>query len=93
MDPNCADALHLMGLLSIHTQQYDHAVAWVSRAVQLIPKLEYLVTLGTVLRFQRRPQEAFEAFDKAAQLSRMLSSYGEAVATSFWSSSGRPKRC
>jgi len=57
-----------MGLLSIHTQQYDHAVAWVSRAVQLIPKLEYLVTLGTVLRFQRRPQEAFEAFDKAAQL-------------------------
>jgi tetratricopeptide (TPR) repeat protein len=68
IDSNYADALHLMGLLSIHAQQYDHAVEWVTRAVRQDSKLEYLVTLGTILQFQRRFAEAFEAFDRAAQI-------------------------
>ena len=68
IDSNYADALHLMGLLSIHAQQYDHAVEWVTSAVRQDSRLEYLVTLGTILQFQRRFAEAFEAFDKAAQI-------------------------
>src|ERR1700722_14837107 len=46
-DPNHADALHLMGLLSLHAQQYDHALEWIPRAIQQDPKPEYLASLGT----------------------------------------------
>jgi tetratricopeptide (TPR) repeat protein len=33
--PNFADALHLMGLLSLHAEQNDHAIEWFSRAIRL----------------------------------------------------------
>jgi tetratricopeptide (TPR) repeat protein len=33
IEPEHADALHLMGLLSLHTHQYDHAVALLARAI------------------------------------------------------------
>jgi tetratricopeptide (TPR) repeat protein len=68
IDSNYPDALHLMGLLSIQAQQYDHAVEWVARAVRQDSRLEYLVTLATILQFQRRFAEAFEAFDQATQV-------------------------
>src|SRR5215470_13341901 len=28
IDPHHADSLHLLGLLSLHAKQYDHAVEW-----------------------------------------------------------------
>ena len=34
LDPDHADTLHLMGLLSLHAKQYDHAVEWISRAIR-----------------------------------------------------------
>ena len=67
-DENHADTLHLMALLSFQANQYDHAVEWVTRALQQATKVEYLVTLGTVLHNQGRFEEAFKAFDKAVQL-------------------------
>lgn len=67
-DPNHADTLHLMGLLSFHARQYDHAVEWISRAIRQEPKTDYLTNLGTALVNQGRREEALKAFDKAVQL-------------------------
>ena len=67
-DSNHADALHLMGLLCFHAEQYDHAVEWISRAIRQSPKAEYLSSLGTTLRRQGRFEEALKTFDKAVQL-------------------------
>ena len=33
IDPDHADTLHLMGLLSLDARQYDHALEWISRAI------------------------------------------------------------
>jgi tetratricopeptide (TPR) repeat protein len=68
IDPNHADTLHLMGLLSLHATQYDHAVQWISRAIAQDPRPEFLFSLGTALRHQKRYQEAVRVFDKAVQL-------------------------
>ena len=68
VNPDHADALHLMGLLSLQTQQYDHAVEWISRAIRQEPRPEYLWSLGTTLRRAGRREEALQAFDKAVQL-------------------------
>jgi len=67
-DPNHADTLHLMGLLSLHAEQYDHAVEWIARAIGQDPKPEYLASLGTTLQQQGRREEALKVFDKAVQL-------------------------
>src|ERR1700684_478835 len=65
---NHADALHLMGQLSLHAKQYDHAVEWFARAIRQNPRAEYVVSLGTTLQRQGRLEEALKAFDKAVQL-------------------------
>jgi tetratricopeptide (TPR) repeat protein len=67
-DPNHAGALHLMGLLSLQTQNYDHAIEWIARAIRQDPKPEYLSSLGTTLQQQGRLEEAVQTFDKAVQL-------------------------
>jgi tetratricopeptide (TPR) repeat protein len=67
-DSSHADSLNLMGMLSLHAKQYDHAVEWVARALQQAPKPEYLVTLGSTLQAQGRLEEALKTFDKAVQL-------------------------
>ena len=68
LDPNHADTLHLMGLLSLHARQYDHAVEWISRAISQQPRTDYLTSLGTTLANQGRHDEALKVFDKAVQL-------------------------
>ena len=67
IDPNYADATHLMGLLSFDGGQYDHALEWLTRAIRQAPKAEYLKHLGAVLQHVRRHDEALKAFDKAVQ--------------------------
>jgi tetratricopeptide (TPR) repeat protein len=67
-DPKCADALHLMGLISFHAQQYDRAVEWIVNAIRQNPKPEYLASLGSTLQQLRRYEEALNVFDKAVQL-------------------------
>jgi tetratricopeptide (TPR) repeat protein len=68
LDAEHAGTLHLMGLLSLHAKQYDHAVEWISRAIRQQPKPEYLTSLGTTLLHQGRREEALKTFDKAVQL-------------------------
>jgi tetratricopeptide (TPR) repeat protein/ADP-heptose:LPS heptosyltransferase len=67
IDPNYADATHLMGLLSFDGGQYDHALEWLTRAIRQAPKAEYLKHLGAVLQHVKRHDEALKAFDKAVQ--------------------------
>jgi tetratricopeptide (TPR) repeat protein len=67
IDPGHAETLHLMGLLSLQSGQFDHAVEWISRALKQDPKAEYLYSLGTALRQQGRLEDALMAFDKAVQ--------------------------
>jgi tetratricopeptide (TPR) repeat protein len=67
-DADHADTLHLMGLLSLHANQRDHAVEWIARAIRQDPGPEYLASLGTTLQQQERYAEALKAFDKAVQL-------------------------
>jgi cytochrome c-type biogenesis protein CcmH/NrfG len=68
MDPHHADTMHLMGLISLHANHHDLAVEWISRAITLEPKPEYLTSLGTTLLNQGRGEEALKTFDKAVQL-------------------------
>jgi tetratricopeptide (TPR) repeat protein len=68
LDSDHADALHLMGLLSLHAKQADQAVEWISQAIRRDPKPAYLTSLGTTLLDQGRREEALQVFDKAVQL-------------------------
>ena len=68
MDSGFADALNLMGLLSLRAEQPDHAIEWFSRAVQRDPKPLYLLSLGNTLRRQGRLEEAFKALDRAVEI-------------------------
>ena len=63
-----ADSLHLMGLVSLQTAQYDHAVEWLARAIRQDPRPEFLANLGRTLQRQRRLEDALSVFDKAIQL-------------------------
>src|SRR5258708_5160736 len=67
-DPDHADTLHLMGLLSLHANQHDLAVEWLSRAIRREPRPAYLASLGTALLNQGRREDALKTFDKAVQL-------------------------
>ncbi len=67
-DANHADTLHLMGLLSLHANQHDHAVEWIARAIRQDPKPAYLASLGTALQQQERYEEALKVLDKAVRL-------------------------
>ncbi len=68
VEPAHADALHLMGLLCIHSGQYDHAVEWIGRAIGQDHKPDYLSNLGIALKQSGRLEEALQVFDKAIQL-------------------------
>ena len=62
--PDHADALHLMGTVAFHKQQYDHAVEWVAGAIRQAPKPEYLLSLGNALQQSGRLDEALKAYDR-----------------------------
>ena len=68
LDAQHADTLHLVGLLSLHSKQYDHAVEWISRAIRQQPKADYLAGLGTALLNQGRREEALATFERAVRL-------------------------
>jgi tetratricopeptide (TPR) repeat protein len=62
--PDCADALHLMGVVAFHKQQYDHAIDWIAGAIRQVPKPEYLLSLGNALQQAGRLDEALKAYDR-----------------------------
>jgi len=67
-DPEHADSLHLMSLLTIDAEHFDLAAEWARRAVAQDPKPQYLFTLGSVLRQQKHFEDALAAFEQAARL-------------------------
>jgi tetratricopeptide (TPR) repeat protein len=68
IDPNHAETLHLMGLLSLQAKQYDHAIEWIARANQQDPSADHLGSLGIALGQQGLHDAAFKALDRAVQL-------------------------
>src|ERR1700710_319079 len=44
IDPNHADTLHLMGLLSLQAKRFDLAVEWIARAIRQDPQPKFLLT-------------------------------------------------
>jgi tetratricopeptide (TPR) repeat protein len=79
-DPGHADSLHLMSLITIEAEHFDLAAEWARRAVEQEAKPEYLFTLGSVLRQQKRFDEALEAFEQAARLKPQAVDLWRAVA-------------
>src|SRR5579871_3985763 len=67
-DPGHAAALHLMGLLSVQGGQFGQAVEWISNAIRLDPRPDYLTSLALALRHLGRYDEALAIADKAVQL-------------------------
>ncbi len=67
-DPNYADALNLMALLSLQSGQHELAAEWASRAIIQSANPQYFLTLGTIRRRQGQLEEALKAFDRAVQL-------------------------
>ena len=69
IDPDHADTLHLMGLLSLDAKQYDHALEWISRAVERAPdNAELWKDRGNVLVELKRPADAVQNFEQALRL-------------------------
>ncbi len=68
IDAEHADAQHLMGLLFLHDERYNDALAWIVRAIQRAPKPEYLASFATALHRLGRFEEALNVLDKAIQL-------------------------
>ena len=68
IDAAHADSLQLMGLISLHAGQLDHAIQWLSLAIRQQPNAEYLSTLGFTLKQVGRLEDALAVFDRAVQL-------------------------
>jgi tetratricopeptide (TPR) repeat protein len=62
--PDHADALHLMGVVAFHKQQYAEAIEWIAGAIRQMPKPEYLLSLGNVLQQEGWLEEALKAYDR-----------------------------
>ena len=67
LDPDNADTMHLMGMVYLEASEGEHAVEWVSRAIEKEPKPAYLITLGHALSALGRHDDAVKAFDAALQ--------------------------
>lgn len=77
LDPNHAEALHLLGLLAYQVGKLDQAVALLTQAIQHdSSQAPYRFNLGVVLQKQGKLDEAASAYEKAA---RQSPSYAEAL--------------
>ena len=69
IDPNHADTLHLMGLLSLDAKQFDHALEWITRAIEQAPEdAEAWKDRGNVLIELKRPADAVQNFEQTLKL-------------------------
>jgi tetratricopeptide (TPR) repeat protein len=68
-DPDHAEALHLLGLISAETDRCDQAIEHFAQAIRKNPNnAGYFSNLGTVLQRQDRFEEALKSFDLALSL-------------------------
>jgi tetratricopeptide (TPR) repeat protein len=69
IDAGHAESLHLMGLLSFASKQFDLAIEWFAQAIRQNPDVaDYFSNLGIALQHQDRLEEAIKSFDRALQL-------------------------
>jgi tetratricopeptide (TPR) repeat protein len=68
IDPAHAGSLRLRGEICLHSGQFDQAIEWVTRAIRIEPKADYVSTLGTALQRSGRLTEALKAFEKAISI-------------------------
>ncbi len=66
--PDHAESLHLMGVIAVYRQRYDHAVEWIAGALRLAPKPEYLLSLGNALQLAGRPNDALKVYERGVAL-------------------------
>ena len=67
--PNHFDALHLLGVIALHTRRTERAVELIRRAIGLNAKIAAAHSnLGNGLRDLKRPAEALASYDKAIAL-------------------------
>ncbi len=69
VDPDNAEALHLLGVVAGQRGDHDECVRLIERAISHEPDVpKYHANLGTVLRELRRIDEAVQAFERAVAL-------------------------
>ncbi len=69
LDPNHAEALHLLGLLAYQVGKLDQAVTLLTQAIQSdASQAPYRFNLGVVLQKQGKLDEAAAAYEKAVKL-------------------------
>jgi tetratricopeptide (TPR) repeat protein len=73
LDPNHADALHLLGVVAYQSGRHDEARALIGRAIALHPgAASYHSNLGNVLQVQDRLEEAAASYRRALALNANL---------------------
>jgi Flp pilus assembly protein TadD len=69
LDPNHADALHLLGVVAFQSGDLDRAVQCISAAIQLNGTVaKFHSNLGNVFQAQRKLDEAVQSFRRALEL-------------------------
>ncbi|MBF0092930.1 MAG: tetratricopeptide repeat protein [Alphaproteobacteria bacterium] len=68
-DPDCPDALHLLGLVAHATGHLEQAESLIGRAVELLPsKAVFLSNLGNVYLSMKQPARAEQAFLRTMEI-------------------------
>ena len=68
-EPQCADAIHFLGVIAHHTGKLEQAAALIRQAIQLNPTLvEAHCNLGNVLKDQKKFDDAIAAYRQAIVL-------------------------
>ncbi|EUC21290.1 tetratricopeptide repeat protein [Paraburkholderia hospita] len=60
--PDCAPALHVLGLVAFRANDYDAASEWLMAAVRRDPQIRYYNDLGDVMTAHNRPAAAAECY-------------------------------
>src|SRR6185503_514888 len=69
VDPNCADALHLIGLIASSVGKHELAVEYIRRAIEFKGnESAFHSNLGSALQAQGRLDEAVRSYHRALEL-------------------------
>lgn len=69
VNPNHVDSLHLLGVIALQTSQYDSAVTFIRRAIELGPaEPAFHINLGNAFEAQGKPDEALASYCRALAL-------------------------
>ena len=66
--PNCADSIHLLGLIAFQCGNHKVAIPYLQKSVAMVEKNYFLNNLGAVLQAAGRKEEAAKNYTRASQL-------------------------